>query len=308
MVAEEIKAFYRNKNVLVTGGAGFIGSHLVERLVQYGARVTILDNFSTGALKNLTSVINQITVLYADVSNEFSTYKATRNKDIVFHLAAITSVTQSVKNPQLCQKVNVQGTQNILEGCKQNGVTTVLYSSSSAVYGNQEGACTEESPTSPESPYATSKLAGELLCKKYVHDHGIQIACLRYFNVYGERQNPHGDYAAVVARFKYALQNNLPLVIFGDGKQTRDFIHVSHIVNTNVTLGARRNLNGDIFNVGSGKSMTLLELIEQLEIELHRKATEITFQPARSADITHSCASCEKIWNFTRNINSQTSF
>ncbi len=298
MISEDIKSFYHGKKVLVTGGAGFIGSHLTERLVNYGAHVTILDNFSTGTLKNLVRVIDKITILYADISNAFSAAKASNNKDIVFHLAAFVSVAQSIKNPELCHKINVTGTQNVLEGCHLNGQVPLVYSSSSAVYGNQDEPCSEESPTNPQSPYASSKLIGEQLCKKYAQEHDMSTACLRYFNVYGERQNPNGEYAAVVAKFKYALANNLPLVIFGNGMQTRDFIHVSEIVDANLSIGAQTALQGDVFNVGTGRSISLLELIESLEMELQTKATDINYQPARTGDILHSHANCEKIKKF----------
>ncbi len=294
MVTEQVKSFYKGKNILVTGGAGFIGSHIVERLVNYGAHVTILDNFSSGHLKNLSSVINNITILYADICNGFSLLKATRRQDIVFHLAAFISVAQSVKKPEICHTINTQGTNNLLDNCRLNGVKTVVFSSSSAVYGNHEGPCTEDTPTDPQSPYALSKLEGEALCKKLALEHGINTACLRYFNVYGERQNPQGEYAAVVAKFKYALQNNIPLVVFGNGSQTRDFINVSDVVDANLTIGTQENLQGEIFNIGTGKSINLLELIEQLEKELKTKAAAIAYQPARMGDITHSHANCEK--------------
>jgi UDP-glucose 4-epimerase len=294
MREDQIRSFYQRKNVLVTGGSGFIGSHIVERLINYGAHVTILDNFSTGCLKNLSGFVNKITILYADICNAFSLLKATRQQDIVFHLAAFVSVAQSVKQPDLCHMINVQGTQNLLDNCRLNGVKTVVFSSSSAVYGDYDGPCTENSPTNPQSPYANSKLAGEALCKKFALECDMNTACLRYFNVYGERQNPQGEYAAVVAKFKYALQNNLPLIIFGDGNQTRDFVQVSDVVDANVTIGMQSNLHGDIFNIGTGKSINLLQLIEKLEKEFKTKAATITYQPARMGDILHSHANCEK--------------
>lgn len=298
MVSEEFKQFYHGKKVLVTGGAGFIGSHLVEKLVASGAHVTVFDNFSTGNLKNLTAVFNQISIMYADISNTFSTFKATIDKEIVFHLAACISVAQSIENPELCKRINAEGTTNILEGCRRNGVKTFIYSSSSAIYGNRNDACSEELQPNPQSPYAESKFEGECACKKYAEAHGINAASLRYFNVYGERQNPQGDYAAVVAKFTYALKNKLPLVIYGDGHQTRDFIHVSHVVDANLAMGMHENLNGNVFNIGTGKSITLLQLIEHLEAEHATKATSITHHPARMGDIQHSCASCQKYKNF----------
>lgn len=300
MVIEAVKSFYRDKNVLVTGGAGFIGSHIVERLVAYGAHVTILDNFSTGALKNIASVLNQVTVCYADISNEFSLLKATKNKDVVFHLAALVSVAQSVKQPKLCERINTQGTRNVLEAAVAHKVTSLVFSSSSAVYGNQEGVCSEDSPTNPLSPYAHSKLQGELLCKKVAHEHSINTACLRYFNVYGNRQNPQGEYAAVVAKFNYALTNQQPIVIFGDGHQTRDFIHVHDVVDANLIVGSQTHLRGDVFNVGTGKSISLLELLTNLEEKLHTKAVGTSFQPTREGDVKYSQANCEKIQHLTR--------
>jgi nucleoside-diphosphate-sugar epimerase len=296
MLAAEAKDFYSTKRVLVTGGAGFIGSHLVEKLVDLGAKVTVLDNFSTGKLNNLYKIMTNITLLYTDVCSNSSTFKATVNQDIVFHLAAFVSVPQSIQYPALCTKVNIDGTQNLLECCKRNKVPTFIFSSSSAVYGNRNGACTENDPVAPQSPYAESKLKGEALCKQYALE-GLNCACLRYFNVYGERQNPNGFYAAVVAKFKHNLLNNEPITIFGDGHQTRDFVNVTEVVNANLQIAMQNNMQGEIFNIGSGKSQTLLELLSQLENELSLKPKEIKFEPARQGDVINSQANCSKYAN-----------
>ena len=289
-----IEAFYKGKNVLVSGGAGFIGSHLVEKLIDLGAKVTILDNFSSGNLNNLSSVISHIHVSYADVTALYSCIKASYKKDIVFHLAAFISVPGSVSNPDYCEKVNTLGTQNILEACIENEVKTLVFSSSAAVYGNKSEPCTETDTPNPLSPYAQSKLDGELLCKKYAEEHGMNTACLRYFNVYGDRQDPNGSYAAAAAKFKHNLLHKLPLTIYGDGMQTRDFIHVSKVVDANLKMASLGSTKGDVFNIGTGKSINLFELIEILEGELNVKHSEITFQGNRKGDILHSQANCEK--------------
>ncbi|MFH0898728.1 MAG: NAD-dependent epimerase/dehydratase family protein [bacterium] len=293
----EVETFYKDKKVLVTGGAGFIGSHLVEKLVKLGAHVTILDNFSTGNLNNLSPIITQINVLYADITSPYSCIKATTNKDIVFHLAAFISVPGSIENPDFCHKVNVEGTKNILQACVENKTQTLVLSSSAAVYGDKEDPCTENDLPNPTSPYGKSKVEGEKLCKEYAQTSALATACLRYFNVYGERQDPNGHYAAAAAKFKQNLLNKKPITIYGDGKQTRDFVHVSKVVQANLTIAhiaQQENLKGEIFNVGTGKSINLFQLVEILEQELNTKTTEFTFLPSRSGDIPHSQANCEK--------------
>lgn len=290
----ELKNFYQNKQVLVTGGAGFIGSHLVEKLVEFGARVTVFDNFSTGSLNNLRNVLPFISVSCADVRSAYSTQRATRNKDIVFHLAAFISVPLSINQPEQCNAINVQGTQNVLNGCKDNNVTSFIFASSCAVYGNTNKANFEDDPVNPTTPYARSKVEGEILCKHYAQKNSLNTASLRYFNVYGDRQRGDGEYAAVVAKFKENLLNHKPITIFGTGTQTRDFVSVHDVVLANLKIGMLPELNGEIFNIGSGKSTNLLELLSQLEQDLNVQRAGITFAPARSDDIFYSCASCEK--------------
>jgi nucleoside-diphosphate-sugar epimerase len=295
---EQLKNFYQGKKVLVTGGAGFIGSHLVEKLVALGSRVTVLDNFSNGSITNLKNVFTQINLNYADVSVPYVCMKATQGKDIVFHLAALVSVPQSLQFPEACYKINVVGTQNILEGCINNGVKTMVLSSSCAVYGDKSEPCKEEDETKPLSPYAKSKLASENLCQKYYSDYGLNTVSLRYFNVYGERQMVDGEYAAVIAKFKHNLENKLPITIFGDGSQTRDFVHISEVVDINLKVAMQDKLCGNILNVASGKSISILELIKKLEKEIGTQAIEIKFQPARVGDIIYSNANCEKLKKF----------
>ncbi len=291
---KNLEAFYQGKKVLVTGGAGFIGSHVVERLVELGSQVTVLDNFSTGTLNNLRSVLSRVTIRYADVSSAYSVFKATANQDVVFHFAAFISVPQSLQQPSVCNRVNTEGTKNVLDGCVQNNVKTMIFSSSAAVYGNKNGYCSEGDVPQPLSPYAKSKLDGETMCAEYAQKNGLNVVSLRYFNVYGDRQNPHGSYAAVVAKFKQLLLEGKPLTVYGDGKQTRDFVHVSNIVQANLQLAMFDQLKGDVFNIGSGKSITLLELIDQLKQELAIEKSAVVFDVPREGDIVQSQASCSK--------------
>lgn len=290
----QLKAFYANKKVLVTGGAGFIGSHLVDRLVEFNAKVTVLDNFSTGSMNNLRNVLPYINLQYADVTSPYSTMQGAAGKDVVFHLAAFISVPDSMRYPAHCQLVNEIGTANTLNASIKNGVKSFVFSSSAAVYGNKTSTCSEEDTPNPQSPYASSKLAGEILCRNAATQYGIATTSLRYFNVYGDRQNPNGDYAAVVAKFTDCLRQRQPITIFGDGSQTRDFINVAKVVTANLISGMSLHHAGDIINVATGKSISLLELITQLEQELSLSRTEIIFQESRSGDIKHSSARCAK--------------
>ena len=295
-----LPSFYKNKHVLVTGGAGFIGSHVTEKLVECGAHVYVLDDLSTGSVHNLQSVLHKIHLTVGDVTNYETCQKATKHKDVVFHLAAFVSVPESVKCPAICEKVNADGTHKLLEACHENSVKKFVYSSSSAIYGNNTKLCSEDNDPNPESPYAKYKLKGEELCKEFSDKHNMETAILRYFNVYGDRQNANGAYAAVVAKFKTNLINKEPVVIYGDGKQTRDFIHVSEVVEANLLIATINSLKGDIYNIGSGKSISVLKLLKNLEKEENIKVSDIVFKPARSGDILISKASCKKYQGLKR--------
>jgi len=288
---------YSLSRVLVTGGAGFIGSHLVEKLIELGAYVTVLDNLSTGRLQNLEKVLNRINFIEGDIQDLATCMQATKDIDFIFHLAAFVSVPDSVNNPEACYQDNIVGTLNILQSAQSHGVKRIVFSSSSAVYGTFEGKCSENTPCNPTSPYGHSKFIGELLCKRFTQTSNLSTVILRYFNVFGERQNPNGPYAAVVAQFKECMKNNQPIPIFGDGLQTRDFVSVWSVVNANVATGSLPigNSSFEIFNVGSGKSITLLELVEQLKKEFPSFNAGITFLPGRKGDIKTSYADCSKL-------------
>lgn len=289
--------YYKNKQVLVTGGAGFIGSHIAEELVSYGAYVTVLDNLSTGNLENVAHIKDHITFIEGSITDMQTCLDATRGKSHIFHLAAFISVPQSLEEPQACHAINVDGTFNLLEAARQNNVKRFVFSSSSAVYGPALTTCNETTSCNPTSPYGFSKLIGEYLCKQYAVNFGVDTVCMRYFNVYGNRQNPNGQYAAVVAKFKDCMRQNLPITIFGDGLQTRDFIPVEQVAQTNLLLGMlpADDVSGEIFNVATGRSISLIELFNLLKKEFPFYALEPQFAPERTGDIKHSAADCSKL-------------
>ncbi len=293
----DIKEFYLNKRVLITGGAGFIGSHLAEKLVQLGAKVTILDNLSTGNLENLSKIKDQINFIQGDIRSAKACNLATKNQEIVFHEAAFVSAAQSCEKPYECYEINVHGTLNILDAAGRNGVEKLIFASSAAVYGNTNQACREDMICEPESPYGASKLTGEKYCQLVAQNSRLQSLSLRYFNVWGERQNPDGGYAAAIAKFKYSMQNNLPITIYGDGLQTRDFIHVSKIVEANLLLAMldKAHLNGQAINVASGESKTLLAMLELVKQDYPSYQQPLQFMPARAGDIKYSCANNQKL-------------
>jgi len=283
------KRYYRNKRVLVTGGAGFIGSHLVDRLVECGAHVTVLDNLTSGRIDNLSNSASKITFIRDDIRNANICTRVSQNTSHVFHLAALVSVPQSVIEPALCNDINIAGTQTLYEACKEQGVSNIVFSSSAAVYGPRNEACKETDKLNPQSPYAESKLVGEELGRTLAQQYNISIANLRYFNVHGLRQDPQGAYAGALAAFRHRLLNKEPLTIYGDGQQTRDFIPVTDVVTANLHAGMHPALQGQPINIASGKSVTLLNVIQKLEEDLDEKAN-ITFQPTRAGDVAHSSA------------------
>lgn len=291
-----MKAFYNHRNVLVTGGAGFIGSHIAEALVNYGAYVTILDNFKTGKRENITAIQNSIALIEGDIIDYETCKKATAHQELIFHCAAETSVPGSMHDPLTCHTVNVTGTAHLLEAARLNAVKRFIFSSSSAVYGQQLGLCTETAICNPASPYGLSKLMGELLCKQYTNNFGMETMSLRYFNVFGPRQDPLAPYASVVAHFKASMAHNKPLTIFGDGLQTRDFVPVQQIVDTNLKVGMlpASLISGLSLNCATGTSITLLQLIQKLKHEFPNFSEAIYFEPERAGDIKHTRADCSR--------------
>lgn len=275
---------------LVTGGAGFIGSHLVPALLAAGKRVRVLDNLSSGTFDHLRAIAGDIDWILDDVTNEDGLAAAMRDVECVFHLAALASVPRSIADPLATHTMNATGTLNVLHAAVQAGVRRVVFSASSSAYGNQPVERKSETLLpQPLSPYAVSKLAGEEYCQAFFHSYGLETVALRYFNVFGPRQNPFGPYAAVIPRFIDAIRQGQPPVIYGDGLQTRDFTYVENVVSANLLAAVAPLAPGKVFNVGSGDAIDLLMLVSQLS-QLAGRDVQPQFEPARVGDVRHSLA------------------
>lgn len=279
---------------LVTGGAGFIGSHLSRNLAQSGHSVLILDNLTgKGAVDRAEEMAEQgISLTKGDVRDAAICESVCRGVDVVLHLAAEPSVARSIEDPSSCVAVNVEGTVNMLQGAARSGsVRRFVYTSTCAVYGDaSSGTVQETNPPDPITPYASSKLAGEYFCRNFFRLHGLETVALRYFNVYGAGQDPNGAYAAVIPRFLARIVAGEPIVVYGDGEQSRDFVHIDDVVAANVLAAtADCGVCGRSFNIGSGQRTSLNELIDKLEKVAGRRVA-VERQPARSGDIKHSHA------------------
>lgn len=282
------------KTWLITGGAGFIGSHLAKTLVQLGQRVRILDNFSSGNAVNLATIQNQIRLFSGDIRDRNILQQALSGVDYVLHHAALVSVAQSVQQPVETMDINVQGTVNVLEEARRAGVKRVVFASSSAVYGNGPDMPYKETcPTDCQSPYALSKQIGAELGQLYFHLYGQETVSLRYFNVFGDGQNPNSPYAAVIAKFMQLARQNKPLGIDWDGQQSRDFVHVSDVVQANL-IAALQAKPGEIYNVASGKTYSLLQLADMIE-KIAGHPLQRVFRPKRAGDVKLSSADISKI-------------
>jgi len=281
---------------LITGGCGFIGSHIAEALLSQGSRVRILDNLSTGRRENIASFNRSVELIIGDIRDEDCVERAMEGVRGVFHQAALVSVTQSVQNPQLNHDINIQGTFNILEKARRAKVKRIVMASSAAVYGNDsELPKKEESLLSPVSPYGTAKMIGELYGSLYMSLYGVESVALRYFNVYGERQDPSSPYSGVLSLFKKAFQDKEPrITIFGDGEQTRDFIYVKDVARANLMAMDSPVMAGEAFNVGTGERVSLLHVLMAFE-KITGKRCRKDFKKGRPGDIRHSQADIEKL-------------
>jgi UDP-glucose 4-epimerase len=281
--------------ILVTGGAGFIGSNLVRSLVAQGDRVEVFDDLSTGSRGNLSDVDGGAKLTVGDVRDAGAIARAVAGKEVVYHLAALPSVARSVADPATSHAVNVDGTLNVLEAARSSGVRRVVLASSSSVYGDTPTLPKhEEMPVSPRSPYAASKLAAEGYCRSYAHAYGLETVSLRFFNVFGPRQDPQSEYAAAIPRFVTRMLAGRPAVIFGDGRQSRDFTFITNAVQAcllSATAGPQAS--GEAFNVGCGSRITLLELVAMLG-EIIGGAPEPEFAPSRAGDVRDSEAAVSK--------------
>jgi UDP-glucose 4-epimerase len=279
---------------LVTGGAGFIGSHIAEQLVRDGRDVRILDNFSTGRRENIAAFADRVALIKADIRDLPAVREAVRGAEVVFHQAALGSVPRSLDDPASTNAVNVTGTLNVLIAAKDAGVKRVIYASSSSVYGDSsEFPQREDHATRPVSPYAASKLAAEHYVVAFSKSYGLQTVALRYFNVFGPRQDPTSIYAAVIPRFITELIENRPLTIHGDGKQSRDFSYVANVVSANLLAAKAKEVSGQVFNIAAGKSISVRSLAQRL-CEIMGKEFKAEYTPPRPGDVHRSCADISK--------------
>lgn len=281
------------RRYLVTGGAGFIGSHIVDALLQRGDRVRILDDFSTGHDRNLAASRLQAEIIHGSILDWDILSEAAKGCEGIFHLAAVVSVPRSITEPRFVHDVNSTGTLQVLEAAKVQGAKVVL-SSSAAVYGQPPAkVLTEDTPTRPISPYGVQKLSLEGYANSYSELFKIPIANLRYFNVFGPRQDPSSPYSGVISIFLDRIRQGLPITIYGDGEQTRDFVYVEDVVQANLlAMGARQSAL--TLNVGTGRSATLNELVETL-FEVTGNQVEINYEKVRAGDIRDSICSVELI-------------
>ncbi len=294
---------------LVTGGAGFIGSHIVDALVEQGYDVIVLDDLSSGHKENLSEVWNKIEFIEGDIRDAKTCLKAAEGCAGIFHEAALVSVPDSINRPRDNHDINITGTLNILEAARQQGVKRVVFASSAAVYGdNPELPKREDMLPEPKSPYALAKLTGEYYLKVYAECFGLETVALRYFNVFGPRQDPSSMYSGVISIFSERIKKGLPITVYGDGEQARDFVNVADVVQANLLAMGSQSLKTSnlkpqtgggfaIFNVATARQTSLLQLLSTLE-ELTGNRVERNFAAARPGDIQHSLADISKVRKF----------
>ncbi|MCI4446284.1 MAG: SDR family oxidoreductase [Candidatus Aminicenantes bacterium] len=278
------------RNYLITGGAGFIGSHLVETLVNSGCRVRVLDDFSSGKEENLKDLTDRIEIIRGDIRNLQLCLKAVEDMEVILHQAAVASVPRSISEPILAHEVNLTGTLNLLLAAARTKVKSLVFASSSAVYGDDPVfPKKEDSLGKPLSPYAAQKLASEKYIQVFSSLYGFNAVCLRYFNVFGPRQDPQSQYAAVIPIFITRMLQGLPPVIFGDGQQSRDFIYVGNVVRANLLAAEAEGFRGEVFNIGSATRVTINDLAEKINSFLNFSLKPV-YAEARVGDIKESYA------------------
>lgn len=282
---------------LVTGGTGFIGSHITAALLRQGESVRIVDNYATGRLLNqeaFRGLPGQVEIIQADIRDREALKKAFQGVEVVFHQAALASVPRSIADPVSSLEVNVNGTHNVLVAARDAAVRRVVFASSSSVYGDTPTLPKhEDMPTAPLSPYAVHKLTGELLCSVFTRIYSLETVALRYFNVFGPRQDPKSEYAAVIPRFLTALLTKKQPVVFGDGEQTRDFTFVENVVQANLKAANAPDANGQAMNIGCGTQISLNEVLRIAGELLETKVTA-DYQSARPGDVKDSLADIHK--------------
>ncbi len=281
-------------NYLVTGGGGFIGSHIVGALLEAGHEVRVLDNFSTGRRENLKEYLDNIRLYEVDIRDLPAVKEAVANVDYVLHQAALPSVPRSVADPLTSFQVNENGTLNLLLAARDAGVKRVVFASSSSLYGDSPSLPkVEDMGYNPLSPYAINKAAGELYCKNFYRLYGLETVALRYFNVFGPRQDPASQYAAVIPNFISAMIEKQSPTIFGDGEQSRDFTYIENVVWSNIRAATAPGAAGEIFNIAAGCRITVNELFYKLK-DILQSEIEPIYAPPREGDIKHSLAGIDK--------------
>ena len=282
---------FANTKVLVTGGAGFIGSHLVDAFQEAGALVRVLDNLTTGKEKNIAHCVDRLEFIHGDIRNIETCQRACQGMDYVFHQAALGSVPRSVEDPSTSIAVNVAGTGNVFTAARDEGVRRIVYASSSSVYGDSQKLPRREGEEGkPISPYALSKVMDEQLASIFTATYDMELIGLRYFNIYGPRQDPNGPYAAVVPRFLKAALAGTDSQIYGDGEQTRDFTFVRDVVRVNMLAAcAPKSACGSFYNVGAGKAVSINELAGRIA-KLSGRDWKLTYLPPRQGDVKVSLA------------------
>jgi UDP-glucose 4-epimerase len=282
---------------LVTGGAGFIGSNIVTTLLERGQEVRILDNFTTGRMANISPVLSDIDLIDGDIRDFWTCLDAARDCDYVLHQAALPSVPRSVANPQTTNRINIDGLLNMLEAARRRKVRRFVFASSSSVYGDTPTLPKIETmPPNPMSPYATTKLTGEFYCRNFFELYGLPTVCLRYFNIFGPRQDPNSNYAAVVPKFITSLLTGRRPTVYGDGEQSRDFTYIENAVEANILACESEQAPGGVYNVACGDRFTLNQLINVLQ-EIIGSSVKPFYTDERAGDIKHSLADIQAAKN-----------
>lgn len=276
---------------LVTGGAGFIGSHIASALAASGARVRIIDDLSTGYLENIEEIGGDVDFIQGSVADEASLKRAIEGAELVFHEAAIPSVPRSVENPRQTHVASVDSTFSLLLAAKENNVRRIVYAASSSAYGDQPTLPKVETMLpEPLSPYAVAKLVGEHYCQVFTRVYGLETVSLRYFNVFGPRQDPSSQYSGVISRFIGALLGGETPVIYGDGKQSRDFTYIGNVVDANLRAAESAKAVGYVINVANGERISLNQLLKELQDLTGKTNVKADYQPTRAGDVKHSLA------------------
>lgn len=285
------------KRYLVTGGAGFIGSHIAEELVERGHKVRIVDNFLTGKRENIASFLDKIELIEGDIRDFSLCKRASDGVDFVLHQAALPSVPRSIEDPLMTNEINVKGTLNLLLASRDAGVKKFVFASSSSVYGDDPSLPKKEGEEgAPLSPYAISKLVGEMYCQVFSQIYSLSTVCLRYFNIFGPRQDPYSQYSAVIPNFINKMVKEESPTIFGDGEQSRDFTYVANVVEANKLAVEAKDVSGEILNIACGERTTVNSLVIEIN-QILKKDIKAIYDKLRPGDVMHSYADISEAEN-----------